>query len=116
MPIKSVPIELDKRRNLRFDYNALCELEGHLGVSIPNLGNILASGSVGLKEIRAILWAGLLHEDESLTVKKVGEILDDVKWTKNIDKITQAVLSAFEAAFPTAKESEKNEPGPKTDK
>ncbi len=33
MPIKSIPIQLDKKRYLRFDTNAICMLEEELDIS-----------------------------------------------------------------------------------
>ena len=106
MPIKSIPIQLDKQRHLRFDFNALCALEDELGLSIAKLGNILA-GSVGLKDLRAIVWAGLIHEDESLSVKDVGNFLELGEMAEIADKIRQA----FEIAFPAEEEGKKKEAG-----
>lgn len=70
--IKSVEIELDKKRNLLFDLNAFAELEEHYG-NIDEAMTALEQGS--MKALRAILWAGLIHEDESLTPRQVGSLL-----------------------------------------
>ena len=110
MPTKSIPIQLDKQRHLRFDFNALCALEDELGLSIAKLGNIVA-GSVGLKDLRAIVWAGLIHEDESLTVKDVGNFLEIEFRLGKIAEIGDKIRQAFEIAFPAEKEGKKKEAG-----
>lgn len=69
---KAIPIMLDKERELRFDLNALAELEDKYG----DIEKILKDAELyKIKAIRAILWAGLIHEDENLTEKQVGALV-----------------------------------------
>ena len=58
-----IPIELDKPRALLFDLNAFAELEDKFG-SLDQAFQKMQQGSV--KATRTLLWAGLLHEDETL--------------------------------------------------
>lgn len=106
---KSVPIVLadGKTHNIRFDYNALCALEDEFKISIADLGVIL-SGPIGLKQIRAILWAGLLHENESLTAKDAGALIE----VDSMAQLAEAISNALSAAFGTQKAELKKEPGP----
>lgn len=68
--VKPVPIELGgKQRTLLYDLNAFIELEEHYG-SIDGAMEALEKGSI--KALRAILWAGLLHEEEDLKPRDVG--------------------------------------------
>ena len=67
--IKVVPIELDKKRNLAYDMNAFAYLEETFG-GIEEALTALQSGK--LKALLEILKAGLLHEDEEITVKQIG--------------------------------------------
>jgi hypothetical protein len=52
--------------------NALAELEMALGGQ--SFSEVL-SGEMGLATIRALVWAGLRHEDRSLTLERAGMIL-----------------------------------------
>lgn len=58
-----------KERTLRYDYNALADLEERAGLSIQAL---LDDQRLGLATVRAILWAGLRHRDKGLTPAQVG--------------------------------------------
>jgi hypothetical protein len=132
MPVKSIPIQLDKKRNLRFDTNAVCMLEEELDISFfkiielfgvsfddvdvatdivekgpkalsPKLAINMAS-RIKLKNLRMLLWVGLLHEDKDLTLERVGELMD------GIDSIVliQKILEAYSAAIPVGEEVGKN--------
>lgn len=74
-------------RTLRYDLNALAELEDALGVPLSELGNI----EMKIKNVRSILWAGLLHEDESLTEKEVGKHIT----IDNMEEVQKAIGEAF---------------------
>jgi len=92
---KSIPITLDKKRNLRYDWAALETIEETLGISLADIGNKLA-GSVQLSFIKTLVWAGLLHEDGELTLEDVRGFLD----LSRIAEYATAVGEAFTAAFP----------------
>ena len=80
MPVKSVPIQLDRPRKLRFDMDAMSEFENLEGLSILEwMANFNDKGGMGLKvkQLRALLWAGLLHEDATLTPKRTGELVEE---------------------------------------
>jgi len=79
-------------KRLRFDMQALAELEEALGLeSIAELGKRLDNPSIKLA--RAVLWAGLLHTEPELTLKAVGEPEGSfVQWWP---KIVAAVLLAL---------------------
>lgn len=70
-PVK-VSIMLDKKRHLLYDMNAFAELEEIFGTIEEALTEL---GKGKIKALRAILWAGLIHEDEALTEKQVGTII-----------------------------------------
>jgi len=111
MPKQYASIKLGGRvRHLRYDFNALVALEEVLGSPMSEVGN-LVSGSVRLKDLRAIIWAGLLHEDKSLTEEDVGGWIEIPELADVADKIRQA----FELMMPDAGES-KNSTGPQKKK
>ena len=87
MPIvKSIPIQLDKKRRLCFDFNAFAELQRECGISFldlqkfVNIAEASKSGKAGITlpfyELRGFIWAGLLDETPDITLKEVGKILD----------------------------------------
>jgi len=128
--VKSVPIHLDRLRHFRFDFNAFCALEDELGISIGELGEMLQAEDVKegenserfdtkkfirkvkMKNIRALVWAGLIHEDETLTIKEAGKFIDMSKITEIMEKLAEAIM----AALPSKEGEEKKveSPGSKT--
>lgn len=87
-----VTIDLDRPRTLRYGLNAMVALEER--------GIIL--GKTDLEKpstIRALLWAGLIHEDPSLTEEQVGEMVDD---PRALLRVSQAVVRALAGAQPDA--------------
>jgi hypothetical protein len=92
---------LDRERHLRFDFNALADLEAHLGINITNPE---AFGSMGLRVVRGMLWAALLHETPGLSVRDTGELIQQyledgggdlsVLGTKLVEALTLAGFGA----------------------
>jgi hypothetical protein len=85
-----VEVKLDKKRNLHYDMNALAEIEDALGVQLSELADV----KMTIKNIRAILWAGLIHEDPELTPQSVGALVD----LENLEEVQEAVTVAFSAS------------------
>ena len=88
----AITIELDKPRTLLFDLNAFSELEDVYG-SMDAAFKAMQTGS--MKAARTLLWAGLLHEDESLTVRKVGAMVNMRNLESVMDTISTALLGAM---------------------
>lgn len=82
----SVLINLDKPRNIRLDTNALVKAEEVLKKPLPLIG-----ANCGVRETRALLWAGLLHEDKYLTLDDVGDLIDICGLECASDKVNEAV-------------------------
>ena len=101
---ESVPIELGGQTlHLRYDFNALVALEEELKISIESIGTLL-SGAVKLRDLRAILWAGLIHENDKLTPKAVGAMIGG---PKDLANLGIAIRAAIEAAFPPVEAGER---------
>lgn len=98
MPIISVPIVLDKPREIRYPFNSLCFLEDTLGLPIADIGEALG-GAVKLGTIRALLFAGLIDEDPTLTLKKVGDLIHPLMKQGRLIELAEAIRKAFEGAF-----------------
>jgi hypothetical protein len=97
---KGVKITLDKERTMLFDLNALCELEEAFG-TIEEAFKALEKMS--MKAIRKLLYAALVHEDESLTEKQVGQLID----ISNIQEVAVKIQEAFQASAPKVEGNEK---------
>ena len=80
-------------RTIRYDLNAMAELEEKYG-SVDAAFEELDKNSI--KALRFVLWAGLVHEDEELTEKQVGSLID----LNSIKSIMQTLGDAFEADMP----------------
>lgn len=89
---KGVTIELDKPRTLRYGMNALAKIEDITGKTIMALD----LNSLGIKDLLVIVYAGLCHEDKSLTIEQVGDLLDEyADLTMIAEKVGEALTEAF---------------------
>ena len=95
MAVLSIPIELDKQRNLRFGFKAMAALES----LYPEEGftQIIDNmqGNPKMNDIRNIFWAGLQWEDSGLTLDRTADILDDCDLTEMLSKLMAAVNAAL---------------------
>lgn len=81
-----VTITLDKERHLHFTLNSLELIEDLTGVSIDKIGD-----NMNMKLLKAIIYAGLKHEDSELTLESVGEMIG----FEDIEKVSKAIAEAF---------------------
>jgi hypothetical protein len=73
--MSSVTLQFDKPRTLKFDLRAIKDLEANMG-GMP-LGTVVQQLSmIGVTAITMALWAGLKHEDKSLTPNLVTKMLE----------------------------------------
>lgn len=77
-------ISLDKDRQLKYTLNAFAEMEERYG-SVDEAVKAMEKGSI--KAIRFMLWAGLIHEDKSLTEEQVGDLIDIADMQEIADKM-----------------------------
>lgn len=95
---KATLIELDKARNLKYDFNALELIEEHTGK------NPLAKDAwtdMGPKQVKVFVWAGLIHEDEALTQKEVGAMLS----IGNMEYVMGQIAVAWGVSMPEYKKA-----------
>lgn len=91
--ITLVPIVLDKARNLRMDFNALADAEELTG---KNWLDGETWKGMTAKDVRALLFASLTHEDDKLTLRDVGAMLDP----NNMAEVLAALEAAYETSMP----------------
>jgi hypothetical protein len=91
---KPIPIMLDKQRHLKFDLNAFAEIEELYG-SVDRAMDALEKGSI--KALRAMLWAGLIHEElddngnPTITPRQVGSLINVADLPMLTEKIGEAM-------------------------
>jgi hypothetical protein len=101
-----VEIELDKKRNLVFDNEAMIQIEEQLPGESTFDPKFWAS--ISAKKAKVILWAGLLYEDPALTLDQVKGILKG----RNFAPIIQKILVAWGWSQPEPEEDSGNPPSP----
>lgn len=124
MPVKSIPIQLDKKRRLCFDFNAFAELQRECGISFGDLQKFIRLATLKdtmvdgpgmllpLYELRGFIWAGLLDESPGITLKEVGDMLDEHLMDRP-EEIGESLFTALmESSF--FKAAEKKAQGPKS--
>ena len=107
MPDYAVPITLGdgKERHLRYDWNALEALEETAGISLDSLQAVMSDPKQRMRNLRLVLWAGLIHEDETLTPKRVGQLMTPLS---DASEWGEKITDAFKAAFDTDDGEPKN--------
>lgn len=88
-----VEIKLDKPRRLRYTLNSLALIEERYG-DVQKAIESLQAGKLSV--IRTILWAGLVHEDETLTENQVGDLVE----ISDLQQVTEKINQAFARAVP----------------
>lgn len=92
------PYENGRIRNLKFDVNALADFEQETGMGFAQLMRQRAV----FASARAMLWAGLKHEDRGLRVEDVGNLLSDYMRDETVKHgehtIDTILMVAIEAA------------------
>ena len=103
----AVPVTLDKERHFLFNLNAMAAFEMATGKSLLER-KVIDSLYKGMKpgDMRALLWACLIHEDKKLTLEQVGGMVN----IDNILEITTKLWMAWAAAIPEAEEGEVEAP------
>jgi hypothetical protein len=94
---QGITINLDKPRTLRYGINALAKIEDVTGKPLMQLD----LNNVGIKDLLAIVYSGLYHEDKDLTIDTVGDLIDEYS---NLSVVAEAVGKALTLAFGEAKE------------
>ncbi|MDO9536635.1 MAG: hypothetical protein Q7J85_15210 [Bacillota bacterium] len=90
---QGVTLELDRPRTLRYGMNALVKIEELTGKAISKLD----LENIAIKDLRAIVYAGLFHEDKALTPEKVADLIDEYSELSLVaEKLGEAMTLAFD--------------------
>ena len=73
--MRTVDLEVGgETKRLRFDFNALADIEEKAGVGAAVL---FSEQRMGFNAIRLLVWGGLRHQDPGLTTQRAGMIIRD---------------------------------------
>lgn len=87
-----------RKRTLRFDSNAIIEAQEATGCEGLEAA-LMRAGSLDVRIIRALLWAGLLHQDEDLEIREVGSWLGDGPGCVSLMDALVPLIAAVNAAI-----------------
>lgn len=107
LPRVQIPLRLDRERTLVISFNALCQAEEVTGINFL-MGEFTFSS---VRVMRALVWAGLIHEDPNLTLPEVGDLIEEA----GADKVARVIIDAFAAAMPKTKPEDEDETDPPTE-
>lgn len=98
-----VPIEINgEEKKLRFDVNAVSDIEEYFGKGI---GVIFSEDQVGFRTIRAFYWAGLKWRDRGLTIERAGKFVQALlDQGETIETMMKPVIKALELSGVMGKE------------
>ena len=88
-------LDLDKKRAYDINLNALINFEEVTGKSLMKMK---AGDEFSLKDIRALLWAGL-NEFEEISLEEAGGLVN----INNIEKVSKQIMEVYENSIPKSK-------------
>jgi hypothetical protein len=84
----------DKSYRLRYDFNAIADLEQQSGSGVISL---FSEEKVGFHTIRMLLWAGLKWDTKGLTTEKTGDIINDfVAEGNSLEELSNYITDALQ--------------------
>lgn len=103
--VHPIPITLDKPRTFLLDLRAMARAEQALakywGEKRISLIKIFQAGDMGVTELTHLLWAGLLHEEPTLTYDGALALLAKVDLEELSQVITDAIKEQLGLEQPT---------------
>lgn len=89
----------DKEYKYDLNLNAMVNFEEETDKSLINAD---LTDNFSVKDIRALLWAGI-NEAEEISIEEVGKMVN----LKNIEKISEEIIDAFDDVLPEGEENVK---------
>lgn len=89
----NVTLKDGKSYELMFDNRALYEFEGVHGTTVTEL---MSSGKIGFQAVSHLVYAGLLHSDDSPTLPEVIDMIPPQKLVKIVDVLVKALGDALD--------------------
>ena len=86
----TVILKLDREREIRLNNRAVFEAETVTEKDLQTLIN-----TPGVAPLRALLWAGLRHEDKTLSISRVDEFMDALREEGRLQELHTALTRAL---------------------
>ncbi len=96
---------LDKERNFKLDFKAFMAFEK---ISGKNVLSTSVWQDMSASNIVALLWAGLLHEEPTLTMEQVAGFIHP----GNLQEVVNAIQQVFQLSMPNNEQQGEGEPSP----
>ncbi|MBA4541980.1 hypothetical protein H1164_03560 [Thermoactinomyces daqus] len=110
-------VELDRPRLFTFTFNSMAALEAATGKKVVEIMETLDGKTPGFNDMITFTWAALLKDDENITIKQAGELLDLAvemgKYSEVDEAIGKALSIFFEKLGVVGEDEKKNSTGPK---
>ena len=97
----TTPITLDRDRQLRYTWGAMNEFKEKTGLVFGEFGENDEHLS-DFQVMATLLWAGLVWEDETLTVEQVANMVDVSRTAEVLDIVVAAMGQSSKPQDPTA--------------
>ena len=91
--MKTVPIDLDKERNLKLTNNGIQYIHERLGLNLYEGNDIF---TVSPFDLKTLLFGLLKHEDTDLTEEQVGDMIGP----ENLTDVAERISALVEAITP----------------
>jgi hypothetical protein len=92
------PYENGRVRNLKFDVNALADFEQETGMGFAELFSKRAVFAAA----RALIWAGLKHEDRMLSIERVGQLISEYLQDEEVEPESHSVDTIIQVTLAVA--------------
>lgn len=93
----------DEVKLIRFDFNALADLEEHFGKGI---NAIMQEENIGFRTIRALYWAGLKWKERGLTIERAGKLIESkLEDGVSVQELMEPVVRALRSSGLMSKRS-----------
>jgi len=105
--MKTYTFEIDDTSyTLKYDYNAICDIEEKAGKPIQILFN---EEMIGLYTVRVLLWGGLKWRNQGLTIQQVGLLIKKVIDSGQYQDVSQKAMELLIDAVPKGNNEELQE-------
>lgn len=83
-----------KSRKLRYDFNAIADIEQKAGMGI---GAMFDENRVGFHPVRLLIWGGLKWQERGLTIERAGQFVGDyIRDGGSLEELMEKVHTAME--------------------
>lgn len=87
---------------LRFDINAIADFDEISSISffdlVENIGLASQAGTAipcKMRDLRNLVYAGLLHNDETITVKEAGNLMEEYIKKHSFDRLMETLADSL---------------------